>query len=118
VAPKPLARVAIAAEAPGAHWSQTLAYAPADGVRRKERRKSSRRGVAPVGDRRSPLGDRRAPEPDAPDDMAAHHERRADDVATHHERRADEVATHHERRADDVATHHDRRAPTRSEDQR
>jgi cellulose synthase/poly-beta-1,6-N-acetylglucosamine synthase-like glycosyltransferase len=139
VAPKPLApRVAIA-EAPGAHWTQTLAYAPADGVRRKERRKSSRRGAAP-GDRRSPLGDRRAPDPDAIDDRATRHDRRADDRATnhdgraddgatyhdrraddraaYHDRRADDGATYHDRRADDVATYHDRRAPTRSEDQR
>jgi hypothetical protein len=47
------------ADAPAAHWSQTLAYASADGVRRAERRRSSRRDGVP-GDRRSPLGDRRA----------------------------------------------------------
>jgi cellulose synthase/poly-beta-1,6-N-acetylglucosamine synthase-like glycosyltransferase len=53
------------ADAPAAHWSQTLAYASADGVRRMERRKSSRRGAPAGGDRRSPLGDRRgAPTPD------------------------------------------------------
>jgi hypothetical protein len=47
------------ADAPAAHWSQTLAYASADGVRRAERRRSSHRDGYP-GDRRSPLGDRRA----------------------------------------------------------
>jgi cellulose synthase/poly-beta-1,6-N-acetylglucosamine synthase-like glycosyltransferase len=46
------------AEAPTAHWSQTLAYAPADGVRRAERRRAPHRQDFP-GDRRSPLGDRR-----------------------------------------------------------
>jgi cellulose synthase/poly-beta-1,6-N-acetylglucosamine synthase-like glycosyltransferase len=52
--------VAVAvAEAPAAHWSQTLAYAPADGVRRAERRQASRRNDFGA-DRRSPLGDRRA----------------------------------------------------------
>jgi hypothetical protein len=52
-----------AAEAPAAHWSQTLVYASPDGVRRAERRTSSRRNEF-GGDRRSPLGDRRAGPPD------------------------------------------------------
>ena len=64
------------ADAPAAHWSQTLAYASADGVRRAERRRSSHRDGHP-GDRRSPLGDRRAavraPEGhDRQDTIAAH----------------------------------------------
>jgi cellulose synthase/poly-beta-1,6-N-acetylglucosamine synthase-like glycosyltransferase len=46
------------AEAPAAHWSQTLAYAPADGVRRAERRRAPHRDDYPA-DRRSPLSDRR-----------------------------------------------------------
>ena len=64
------------ADAPAAHWSQTLAYASADGVRRAERRRSSHRDGS-SGDRRSPLGDRRAavraPEGhDRQDTIAAH----------------------------------------------
>ena len=50
---------ATVADAPAAHWSQTLAYASADGVRRAERRRASPAAGYP-GDRRSPLGDRRA----------------------------------------------------------
>jgi hypothetical protein len=53
---------------PAAHWSQTLAYASADGVRRGERR-SAPRGAPVIGDRRSPLGDRRAG--DRPPDPAS-----------------------------------------------
>jgi cellulose synthase/poly-beta-1,6-N-acetylglucosamine synthase-like glycosyltransferase len=39
---QPAVRLAVPAT-PTAHWSQTLAYAPAEGVRRAERRSSSRR---------------------------------------------------------------------------
>jgi cellulose synthase/poly-beta-1,6-N-acetylglucosamine synthase-like glycosyltransferase len=52
-----------------AHWSQILMYAPADGVRRADRRRNPPIDGFP-GDRRSPLGDRRAavplPVPPAP----------------------------------------------------
>jgi cellulose synthase/poly-beta-1,6-N-acetylglucosamine synthase-like glycosyltransferase len=57
------------AEAPAAHWTQTLAYAPAHGVRRADRRSASRRGPYP-GDRRSPLGERRSPAPEQHDGQA------------------------------------------------
>jgi cellulose synthase/poly-beta-1,6-N-acetylglucosamine synthase-like glycosyltransferase len=57
-APRAAVPISIAGT-PAAHWSQTLAYAPADGVRRAERR-SSPRGAPVAGERRSPLGDRRA----------------------------------------------------------
>ncbi|MEN3280820.1 MAG: hypothetical protein V7607_1960 [Solirubrobacteraceae bacterium] len=78
VATKRVAPRLAVAEGPAAHWSQTLAYAPADGVRRMERRKSSRRGAPPGGDRRSPLGDRRgAPIPDENGVVPANLERRA-----------------------------------------
>ena len=76
-APHPARPVPITvADAPAAHWSQTLAYASADGVRRAERRRSSHRDGVP-GDRRSPLGDRRAAvrapdEHDRQDTIAAH----------------------------------------------
>jgi hypothetical protein len=70
-------RLAVA-EGPAAHWSQTLAYASADGVRRMERRKSSRRGAAPGSDRRSPLGDRRgARDSDENGAVPVHADRRA-----------------------------------------
>jgi cellulose synthase/poly-beta-1,6-N-acetylglucosamine synthase-like glycosyltransferase len=55
-APRPVA-VTVAA-APAAHWSQTLAYAPADGVRRAERRAAaSHVGIADAPERRQ--GDER-----------------------------------------------------------
>jgi cellulose synthase/poly-beta-1,6-N-acetylglucosamine synthase-like glycosyltransferase len=72
---KPVARrrVAVAVaeglvDAPAPHWSRTLTYAPADGVRRAERRKSSRRNHF-NGDRRSPLGERRAAPDHDPNDV-------------------------------------------------
>lgn len=43
---------ALAAAVPG-HWSETLTYAPADGVRRAERRSSSASGAFPADRRRS-----------------------------------------------------------------
>jgi cellulose synthase/poly-beta-1,6-N-acetylglucosamine synthase-like glycosyltransferase len=80
---KPVARrrrrVAVAeglVEAPAPHWSRTLTYASADGVRRAERRSSSRRDHFNGdrrndfnGDRRSPLGDRRAAPDHDPNDV-------------------------------------------------
>lgn len=69
------ARAALAAEAPAPHWSQTLAYAPADGVRRAERRSASGRTGGPQ--------DRRAG-----DDRRVGSGRRETDVATYMGRRA------------------------------
>jgi cellulose synthase/poly-beta-1,6-N-acetylglucosamine synthase-like glycosyltransferase len=73
-------RVALAAAAgdgPAAHWSQTLAYAPADGVRRAERRTSSGRTGSPA-DRRSE-SERRAGSGRRETDVAAYMGRRASD---------------------------------------
>jgi hypothetical protein len=72
-------RTAAAAVVPDSHWSTTLAYAPADGVRRAERRSaSSRSGTA--ADRRS--GDA--------EDRRSGPGRRETDVATYMGRRADD----------------------------
>jgi cellulose synthase/poly-beta-1,6-N-acetylglucosamine synthase-like glycosyltransferase len=59
----PRAAVAVpGAGAPAAHWSQTLAYASADGVRRAERRSSSGRGSLEA-DRRAAAGRRETDRP-------------------------------------------------------
>jgi cellulose synthase/poly-beta-1,6-N-acetylglucosamine synthase-like glycosyltransferase len=78
-APRSAAPITVT-DAPAAHWSQTLAYASADGVRRAERRTSSRPGGF-VGDRRSPLGDRPAdPVRRGSDSVASRQNRRDDDA--------------------------------------
>lgn len=68
-------------EAPAAHWSQTLAYAPADGVRRAERRSASGRSGSP-SDRRGSAADRRDGSGRRETDLPAHMGRRESDRPT------------------------------------
>jgi cellulose synthase/poly-beta-1,6-N-acetylglucosamine synthase-like glycosyltransferase len=67
--------------APGSHWSETLAYAPADGVRRAERRSTSdRAGIGfGSGSERSAGDDRRAGDGRRETDVPAFMGRRATD---------------------------------------
>lgn len=77
-APAPAAvAIATAGDAPAPHWSQTLAYAPADGVRRAERRSTSGRSGSPE-DRREG-DDRRAGPGRRETDVPAFMGRRASD---------------------------------------
>ena len=76
-APRVALAGAAAGDAPAAHWSQTLAYAPADGVRRAERRSSSGR-TGTAADRRAG-DDRRAGSGRRETDVAAYMGRRASD---------------------------------------
>jgi cellulose synthase/poly-beta-1,6-N-acetylglucosamine synthase-like glycosyltransferase len=79
------------------HWSQTLAYAPADGVRRAERRKASGR-TGTAADRREG-DDRRAGYGRRETDLPAYMGRRASDRPPG---RADDPPTpEHDRRAED-----------------
>ncbi len=72
------AALATAGDASATHWSQTLAYAPPDGVRRAERRSPSRRNGS--------AADRRAP--DSMDRRAGSGRRETDLPITHMGRRA------------------------------
>lgn len=70
-------RVAVLEAPGGSHWSQTLDYAPADGVRRAERRSSSRR-VGSADDRQN-RDDRRDGSGRRETDVAEFMGRRAED---------------------------------------
>ena len=100
-----------AASAPPAvpHWSQTLAYAPADGVRRAERRSASGRSGTPA-DRRAG-GDRRQGPGRRETDVATYMGRRATDRPPG---RADDPPGAGQRRRADDPPAYERRAGDRA----
>ncbi|MDO8211645.1 glycosyltransferase family 2 protein [Conexibacter sp. CPCC 206217] len=81
-------RAAAAAVPPAPHWSQTLAYAPADGVRRAERRSRSGRSGSAADRRNGSALDRDVDERRAVEDRRDGPGRRETDVAAFMGRRA------------------------------
>lgn len=67
------------AQPPAPHWSQTLAYAPADGVRRAERRSASGRTGSAADRRSGSAADRRSGNGRRETDLPAYMGRRATD---------------------------------------
>lgn len=73
------ARRAAVAETPVSHWSQTLSYAPVDGVRRAERRSASGRTGSAADRRTGTAADRRTGSGRRETDVATYMGRRATD---------------------------------------